>query len=157
MGADQVVRLAGQRRPSEADPPRRREARARVHVHERLDGSLAVSQLGRGLSRSPAPAWAPLRRACTGPRVTSRSAAWLFPSDPRHPQTTCASSLAQTSDGIQTDTSRGTHGRSHRLTGASTRNHPAPFPLELAERLVRMFSFVGDTVLDPLWARARQM
>jgi site-specific DNA-methyltransferase (adenine-specific) len=36
-----------------------------------------------------------------------------------------------------------------RLTGASTRNHPAPFPLELASRLVRMFSFVGDTVLDP--------
>lgn len=35
------------------------------------------------------------------------------------------------------------------LTGASTKNHPAPFPLELAERLVRMFSFVGDTVLDP--------
>lgn len=35
------------------------------------------------------------------------------------------------------------------LTGASTKRHPAPFPLELAERLVRMFSFVGDTVLDP--------
>ena len=35
------------------------------------------------------------------------------------------------------------------LTGASTRNHPAPFPLELAVRLVRMFSFVGDTVVDP--------
>ncbi|MDR3701710.1 MAG: site-specific DNA-methyltransferase [Candidatus Sulfopaludibacter sp.] len=35
------------------------------------------------------------------------------------------------------------------LTGASTRNHPAPYPLDLAERLVRMFSFVGDTVLDP--------
>ena len=35
------------------------------------------------------------------------------------------------------------------LTGASTRNHPAPFPVELAERLIRMFSFVGDTVLDP--------
>jgi len=35
------------------------------------------------------------------------------------------------------------------LTGASTRQHPAPFPLELAERFVRMFSFVGDTVLDP--------
>jgi DNA modification methylase len=35
------------------------------------------------------------------------------------------------------------------LTGASTQHHPAPFPLELAERLVRMFSFVGDTVLDP--------
>ncbi len=35
------------------------------------------------------------------------------------------------------------------LTGASTRHHPAPYPSELAERLVRMFSFVGDTVLDP--------
>ncbi len=35
------------------------------------------------------------------------------------------------------------------IPGASTRHHPAPFPLELAERLVRMFSFVGDTVLDP--------
>jgi DNA modification methylase len=35
------------------------------------------------------------------------------------------------------------------LSGAPTRDHPAPFPLALAERLVRMFSFVGDTVLDP--------
>lgn len=35
------------------------------------------------------------------------------------------------------------------LTGASTRSHPAPYPIELAERLIRMFSFVGDTVLDP--------
>lgn len=35
------------------------------------------------------------------------------------------------------------------LTGASTRNHPAPYPVELAYRLVRMFSFWGDTVLDP--------
>jgi len=35
------------------------------------------------------------------------------------------------------------------ITGASTKHHPAPFPIELARRLVRMFSFVGDTVLDP--------
>ncbi|MCC6230697.1 MAG: site-specific DNA-methyltransferase [Phycisphaerales bacterium] len=35
------------------------------------------------------------------------------------------------------------------LTGASTREHPAPYPIELAYRLVRMFSFTGDTVLDP--------
>ena len=35
------------------------------------------------------------------------------------------------------------------ITGASTKNHPAPFPIELAYRLVRMFSFYGDTVLDP--------
>lgn len=46
------------------------------------------------------------------------------------------------------------HGRWFRsswtdLPGASTRDHPAPFPVELAYRLVRMFSFTGDTVLDP--------
>jgi DNA modification methylase len=36
------------------------------------------------------------------------------------------------------------------LRGASTRNgHPAPYPIELAERLIRMFSFAGDVVLDP--------
>ena len=35
------------------------------------------------------------------------------------------------------------------VTGASTKQHPAPYPIELADRLVRMFSFVGDTVLDP--------
>ena len=35
------------------------------------------------------------------------------------------------------------------VAGASTRYHPAPYPEELAARLIRMFSFVGDTVLDP--------
>jgi len=35
------------------------------------------------------------------------------------------------------------------ITGASTKEHPAPFPLELANRLVRMFSFYGDAVVDP--------
>jgi len=33
--------------------------------------------------------------------------------------------------------------------GASTRNHPAPYPKEIAARLIRMFSFSGDVVLDP--------
>ena len=40
------------------------------------------------------------------------------------------------------------------IPGASTRNHPAPFPLELAARLVCMFSFTGDTVLDPFCGSA---
>ncbi len=40
------------------------------------------------------------------------------------------------------------------LPGASTKDHPAPFPLELAERLIRMFSFVGDTVFDPFMGTA---
>lgn len=36
------------------------------------------------------------------------------------------------------------------LPGAPRRRgHPAPFPTALAYRLIRMFSFVGDTVLDP--------
>lgn len=36
------------------------------------------------------------------------------------------------------------------IRGASTRaGHPAPYPPILAERLIRMFSFAGDTVLDP--------
>jgi len=36
------------------------------------------------------------------------------------------------------------------IRGASLRDgHPAPFPPELAERLIRMFSFAGDTILDP--------
>jgi site-specific DNA-methyltransferase (adenine-specific) len=36
------------------------------------------------------------------------------------------------------------------IRGASLRDgHPAPFPPELAERLIRMFSFAGDVVLDP--------
>ncbi len=36
------------------------------------------------------------------------------------------------------------------IRGASLRDgHPAPFPVEMAERLIRMFSFAGDTILDP--------
>ncbi|HOH30714.1 MAG TPA: site-specific DNA-methyltransferase [Candidatus Hydrogenedentes bacterium] len=35
------------------------------------------------------------------------------------------------------------------INGASTKLHPAPFPLELAMRLVQMFSFTEDIVLDP--------
>lgn len=49
---------------------------------------------------------------------------------------------------------KGEHGGWFRATwtdvpGSSTRDHPAPFPVELAYRLIRMFSFAGDTVLDP--------
>jgi site-specific DNA-methyltransferase (adenine-specific) len=37
------------------------------------------------------------------------------------------------------------------IPGEIQRNHPAPFPKEIARRLIGMFSFVGDTVLDPFW------
>lgn len=40
------------------------------------------------------------------------------------------------------------------IPGESTRGHPAPYPVALAERLIRMFSFVGDTVLDPFTGTA---
>ncbi len=40
------------------------------------------------------------------------------------------------------------------LNGESTREHPAPYPEELAYRLVRMFSFADDTVLDPFLGTA---
>src|SRR5207248_321162 len=36
------------------------------------------------------------------------------------------------------------------IRGASTRGgHPAPYPPMVPERLIKMFSFAGDTVLDP--------
>jgi len=35
------------------------------------------------------------------------------------------------------------------LPGARREDHPAPYPESLAERLVTMFSFVGDRILDP--------
>jgi site-specific DNA-methyltransferase (adenine-specific) len=42
------------------------------------------------------------------------------------------------------------------LPGASTTKskHPAPYPIELAERLIRLFSFAGDTILDPFLGTA---
>lgn len=35
------------------------------------------------------------------------------------------------------------------VTGQQRSAHPAPYPVEIPRRLIRMFSFVGDTVLDP--------
>ena len=35
------------------------------------------------------------------------------------------------------------------VKGINLGEHPAPFPLEIAYRLIRMFSFWGDTVVDP--------
>jgi site-specific DNA-methyltransferase (adenine-specific) len=35
------------------------------------------------------------------------------------------------------------------VRGQIRKDHPAPFPLEIPRRLIKMFSFVGDVVLDP--------
>lgn len=35
------------------------------------------------------------------------------------------------------------------VPGQLRRDHPAPYPVEVPRRLIRMFSYVGDTVVDP--------
>ena len=35
------------------------------------------------------------------------------------------------------------------VSGQLRKGHPAPYPVEIPRRLIRMFSFVGDTVVDP--------
>lgn len=35
------------------------------------------------------------------------------------------------------------------VSGQLRREHPAPYPVEVPRRLIRMFSFAGDNVLDP--------
>ena len=39
------------------------------------------------------------------------------------------------------------------VPGESDKNHPAPFPERIPARLIRMFSFPGDVVLDPFAGR----
>ena len=41
--------------------------------------------------------------------------------------------------------------------GDRQKDHPAPFPAELPRRILRMFSFSGDTVLDPFLGRGTTM
>ncbi len=36
-----------------------------------------------------------------------------------------------------------------RIPPEKNRKHPAPFPVEIPLRLIKLFSFVGDVVLDP--------
>lgn len=43
------------------------------------------------------------------------------------------------------------------IPGESTKKHPAPFPVELAYRIVRMFFFVDDTILDPFCGSGTSM
>ena len=35
------------------------------------------------------------------------------------------------------------------VSGQLRNGHPAPYPMEIPRRLIKMFSFVGDTVVDP--------
>jgi transposase len=68
VGSDGTVRLQGRRLQLGPGPHRRGFARARVELHERLDGSLAVYHQGHLLAAAPAPPEAPLLRARHLPR-----------------------------------------------------------------------------------------
>lgn len=35
------------------------------------------------------------------------------------------------------------------ISGEQDRDHPAPFPIDIPLRLIKLYTFVGDTVLDP--------
>ncbi len=63
VGADNVVQFGKQRIQLLPTDGRMSYARARVEVHERLDGSIAVYYQGRCLATKPAPPEAPVLRA----------------------------------------------------------------------------------------------
>lgn len=35
------------------------------------------------------------------------------------------------------------------ISEEKNRDHPAPFPIEIPLRLIKLYTFVGDTILDP--------
>jgi len=71
VGPDNVVRFGGHRLQILPTNGRLSYARARVEVHERLDGSLAVYYQGHCLATKPAPPEAPVLRARSTARVMS--------------------------------------------------------------------------------------
>jgi len=74
VGSDNVVRFGGYRLQIMPTNGRRSYAHARVEMHERMDGSLAVYYQGNCLATKPAPPEAPLLRARSTARATLRVA-----------------------------------------------------------------------------------
>jgi len=71
VGADNVVRFGEHRIQVLPTDERLSYARARVEVHERLDGSIAIYYQGKCLATQPAPLEAPMLRTRKMPRVLS--------------------------------------------------------------------------------------
>lgn len=82
VGLDNVVRFGEYRLQLLPTNGRASYARARVEVHERLDGSLAVYYQGQCLTVTPAPPEAPVLRARSIPRVIPNSAKTIEPPAP---------------------------------------------------------------------------
>ena len=74
VGADNVVRFGEHRLQIQPSNGRLSYAHARIEVHERLDGSLAVYYQGHCLATTPAPPEAPVIRARQFARLASRAA-----------------------------------------------------------------------------------
>jgi transposase len=73
VASDNTVRLGEHRLQLLPSAHRLSYVRARVEVHERLDGSLAVYYRGECLAHKPAPSEAPVLRARRGLRVQAQS------------------------------------------------------------------------------------
>jgi len=79
VGPDNVVRLGEHRLQIRPTNGRSSYARARVEVHERLDGSLAAYYQDQCLATQPAPPEAPVLRMRKMARVTPNSASFGVP------------------------------------------------------------------------------
>lgn len=69
VGSDNVVRFGEHRLQIEPDKERSSYTHARVEVHERMDGSIAIYYRGKYLVTKPAPAEAPVLRTRNTVRV----------------------------------------------------------------------------------------
>jgi len=76
VGTDNVVRFGQHRFQIEPDSHRHSYSLAKVEVHERLDGSIAIYHQGRCLVTKPAPSEAPVLRARKAERVVPGEAYW---------------------------------------------------------------------------------
>jgi len=94
VGLDNTVRFQEHRLQLGPGPHRRSYAKARVEVHERLDGSVAVYHEGQLLATTPAPAEAPVLRARNLPRPSSSRAAPTGPPGPPAPPESLSPSRA---------------------------------------------------------------
>ena len=88
---------------------------------------------GSPTSRTPSSRTTSSSSSCNGNRAVTVA-----------PPPRCACSVSSTSDRTRPGSTR-----SSPCAGRQRASHPAPYPVELVEPLIRMFSFVGDTVLDP--------
>ncbi len=115
VGNDNTATLGEHRLQIQPDRNRQSYARARVEIHERLDGSLAVYYRGRALLVTPAPPTAPVVRARNKQRVAAVSYAGERP-------VTVAVGVEKSATPAEADSPS----REKAVVGFSTPRRPAP-------------------------------